>query len=47
VTAIEGSADKLVLTTASGAKIEWGHAPGSEVAGEETAQEKHDRLLKR
>ncbi len=45
VTEIEGSAEKLVLTTPSGTKLEWGHAPGSEVAGEKSAQEKREELL--
>jgi len=38
--------DGLVLSTPAGTHVLWGHAPGSEAAGEAAAEVKRDRLLR-
>jgi hypothetical protein len=47
LTEIAVRGDELVLTTASGAKIDWGHAPGDETAKENPAERKREKLLAR
>jgi len=45
VAEIGGTTDKLELTTASGATVIWGHAPGAEPAGEAAATRKCEVLI--
>jgi hypothetical protein len=42
----ETSRGGLVLCTAAGTRVLWGHAPGAEPAGEASAAEKRERLVK-
>lgn len=43
--AVEATPDGLVLTTAGGSRVRWGHAPGAEPADEAPAAAKLERLL--
>jgi hypothetical protein len=47
LTEIVWDAEEMVLTTKSGGKIVWGHAPGDETANEASAESKRKCLMER